>query len=170
MSEKLSFENIKPVEKFNKSTATNEELIVYIEKLEGQLESMNYTVLAMIDKEKNYNPMGGYISRSAVNDKIEILDMRYGSDFYWEVRKLIDSVPSRPLPAFKEGYKQAILDGKTNFSRQEGEWIIVKDEKWGDSVKCPFCGKELAGTDLNFCCKCGAKLVGSEKMNGGKEE
>jgi hypothetical protein len=28
------------------------------------------------------------------------------------------------------------------------------------------CEKELAGTDLNFCCKCGAKLIGSEKMNG----
>lgn len=53
--------------------------------------------------------------------------------------------------------------------RPEGEWIIVRDEKWGDNVKCPFCGKELAGTDLNFCCRCGAKLIGSEKMNGGEE-
>lgn len=53
--------------------------------------------------------------------------------------------------------------------RPQGEWIIVKDEKYGDNVKCPFCGKELAGTDLNFCCKCGAKLIGSEKMNGGVE-
>ena len=44
--------------------------------------------------------------------------------------------------------------------RPQGEWIIVKDEKYGDNVKCPFCGKELAGTDLNFCCKCGAKLKG----------
>lgn len=42
--------------------------------------------------------------------------------------------------------------------RPQGEWIIVKDEKWGDNVKCPFCGKELAGTDLNFCCKCGADM------------
>lgn len=44
--------------------------------------------------------------------------------------------------------------------RPKGEWIIVKDEKWGDNVKCPFCGKELAGTDLNFCCKCGADMRG----------
>ena len=42
--------------------------------------------------------------------------------------------------------------------RTQGEWVIVKDKKYGDNVKCPFCGKELAGTDLNFCCKCGAKL------------
>lgn len=42
---------------------------------------------------------------------------------------------------------------------KQGEWIIVKDEKWGDNVKCPFCGKELAGTDLNFCCKCGVAMM-----------
>ena len=51
---------------------------------------------------------------------------------------------------------------KINFvkERPQGEWIIVKDEKWGDNVKCPFCEKELAGTDLNFCCKCGADMRG----------
>ena len=42
--------------------------------------------------------------------------------------------------------------------RPKGEWIIVKDERYGDNVKCPFCGKELAGTDLYFCCKCGADM------------
>ena len=50
-------------------------------------------------------------------------------------------------------------------ARPKGEWIIVKDEKWGDNVKCPFCGKELAGTDLNFCVKCGADM-----RKGGEEE
>lgn len=64
--------------------------------------------------------------------------------------------------------------------RPQGEWIIVKDEKWGDNVKCPFCGKELAGTDLNFCCKCGAdmrkpnylkeQLVGNSDRSDRKEE
>ena len=47
-------------------------------------------------------------------------------------------------------------------ARPQGEWIIVKDEKYGDNVKCPFCGKELAGTDLNFCCKCGADMRGGK--------
>ena len=55
-------------------------------------------------------------------------------------------------PRYCEVIKEAIN------SRPQGEWIIIEDEKWGDNVKCPFCGKELAGTDLNFCCKCGAKL------------
>lgn len=48
--------------------------------------------------------------------------------------------------------------------RKQGEWIIVENERYGDNVKCPFCGKELAGTDLNFCCKCGANM-----RKGGKE-
>ena len=71
---------------------------------------------------------------------------------------------------YADGYHNGMEIGKTLNPRiKQGEWIIVKDEKWGDNVKCPFCEKELAGTDLNFCCKCGAKLIGSEKMNGGAE-
>lgn len=64
--------------------------------------------------------------------------------------------------AFALGVESVAID-----KREQGEWIIIKDEKWGDNVKCPFCGKELAGTDLNYCCKCGAELTGSEKMNSG---
>ena len=52
-----------------------------------------------------------------------------------------------------------LVDGIAENERRQGDWIIVKDERYGDHVKCPFCGKELAGTDLNFCCKCGAKLI-----------
>ena len=36
------------------------------------------------------------------------------------VLALIDNAPTVPLPDFKDGYKQAIIDGKTNFSRQKG--------------------------------------------------
>lgn len=39
----------------------------------------------------------------------------------------IDNAPTVPLPDFKEGYKQAIIDGKTNFSRPQGEWIPVSE-------------------------------------------
>lgn len=72
---------------------------------------------------------------------------------------------------YEDGYHNGMEIGKTlNPKIKQGEWIIVKDEKWGDNVKCPFCRKELAGTDLNYCCKCGAKLAGSEKLNAGEEE
>lgn len=38
-----------------------------------------------------------------------------------DVIKAIGNAPTIPLPDFKEGYKQAIRDGKTNFSRHEEE-------------------------------------------------
>lgn len=37
------------------------------------------------------------------------------------VREIIDNAPTVPLPDFKEGYKQAILDSKTNYVRPKGE-------------------------------------------------
>lgn len=80
------------------------------------------------------------------------------------IKKLIDNAPTVPNE-YMRGYEAA----EREYKRPQGEWIIVKDERYGDNVKCPFCGKELAGTDLNFCCKCGAKLIGSEKMNGGQK-
>jgi hypothetical protein len=40
---------------------------------------------------------------------------------------LIDNAPTVPLPDFKEGYKQAIIDGKTNYSRPQDEWIPVSE-------------------------------------------
>ena len=43
------------------------------------------------------------------------------------IKEIIDNAPTVPLPDFKEGYKQAILDGKTNYSRPEGEWIPVTE-------------------------------------------
>lgn len=42
--------------------------------------------------------------------------------FICEVIMTIDNAPTVPLPDFKEGYKQAIIDGKTNFSRPQGEF------------------------------------------------
>lgn len=53
MGRELSFKDIKPIRKFNTATATNEELIAYIKKLEGQLEAMNDAILAMIRKEND---------------------------------------------------------------------------------------------------------------------
>lgn len=76
------------------------------------------------------------------------------------MKRIID-IPNYDLNEVKNGsiacgeILKAVRNGKPY---EEGEWIIVKDEKWGDNVKCPFCGKELAGTDLNFCCKCGADM------------
>lgn len=72
----------------------------------------------------------------------------------------IDNAPTIPLPDFKEGYKQAIHDGKTNFSRQQGEWI--KDIQ-GDII-CKNCGFECLYNEEGmyslgrYCHHCGADM------------
>ena len=73
----------------------------------------------------------------------------------------------RMMPAindFKEGYKQAIIDGKTNFSSMQGKW-----GKWIISeIRCPNC-LGYFDTDcysmgeLKRCPVCDAKLIGEEE-------
>ena len=48
----------------------------------------------------------------------------------------IDNAPTVPLPDFKEGYKQAIRDGKTNFSRPQGKWIFKHNSS---DIWCSVC-------------------------------
>lgn len=50
------------------------------------------------------------------------------------IMSAIDNAPTVPLPDFKEGYKQAIIDGKTNFSRPSG-WILVSERLPEDMQK-----------------------------------
>lgn len=52
MSKERPFEDIKPIAKINTATASREELISYIERLEGDLKSMNDTILCWIAKDK----------------------------------------------------------------------------------------------------------------------
>lgn len=94
-------------------------------------------------------------------------------------RMIIYNAPTVPLPDFEEGYKQAIRDGKTNFSRPQDKWSLVEYKKNIDLV-CPCCGyhrcnlaygfsieevreqiKENTSNDFlipDFCERCGAKL------------
>lgn len=72
--------------------------------------------------------------------------------------EIIDSAPTIPLPDFKDGYKQAIIDGKTNFSRPHGEWNYFAEEMGGIRMtgECPNC-KQRRILD-NFCSNCGADM------------
>ena len=58
--------------------------------------------------------------------------------------------------AYLEGYE----DASKKFRIPQGEWIENSD-KLGLSYICPFCGHEITGIpqDLNYCCKCGAKML-----------
>jgi hypothetical protein len=72
---------------------------------------------------------------------------------------LIEEAPTVPLPDFKEGYKQAIRDGKTNFSRPKGKWI-----ECNGFCECSECqhredNDRFIWNDMNFCSTCGAEMV-----------
>ena len=113
-------------------------------------------------------PQGDLISREALKQAVsKVVAEERKEDEKWATGlryslKLIDNAQAISLPdeqiAWEQGYEVGLAQGKQD--RPQGDWIIVKDEKYGDNVKCPFCGKELAGTDLNFCCKCGADMRG----------
>ena len=81
--------------------------------------------------------------------------------------RYIDLIKNAPAVeyTFEEAFQKTVCDNKLYCpnKRPEGEWITIHDEKYGDNVKCPFCGKEIAGTDLNFCVKCGAEMVKGAK-------
>lgn len=110
------------------------------------------------------------ISREALKEEVSNLMGYVGSGMSPtmlirnDVLTLIDNAPSIPLPDFKEGYKQAILDGETNFSRPQGEWIELP--KAFDSrelpCKCSLCGHILSFMNYypksNFCPNCGADM------------
>ena len=85
------------------------------------------------------------ISRSELKKKIE--EVQYTQEFCIEhqidysismqmLGMIINNAPTVPLPDFKEGYKQAILDGKTNFSRPQGEWIPVSERLPDKNMPC----------------------------------
>lgn len=72
---------------------------------------------------------------------------------------------------FKAGYKQAILDGQTNFKRPQGEWIYGEDDCGQDGWFCSECGffvpwyYQYYEKDINFirdykaCPHCLAEIV-----------
>ena len=84
-------------------------------------------------------PCDDCISRRELNNKIEMLDMRYGSDFYWETKGIIDKLPSvYPKP------KTAHWETRNIFPN----WLY-----------CSECDEPYGGNDTpRYCPSCGAKM------------
>lgn len=91
-------------------------------------------------------------------------------DDYKKALRIIDNAPTVPLPDFKDGYKQAIIDGKTNFQRPQGEWEYNQYDgnpnigNW----HCSECRHIISGKysqypNYNFCPYCGADMRGKDK-------
>ena len=73
------------------------------------------------------------VSRADLIDKLEIIDKSYGSDFYWEVRKIVDSLP--PV-------KPVACIATVKFNKEDMQKIVdekVKEIMAGDRVTCKDC-------------------------------
>ena len=127
-----------------------------------------------------YIPSGDLISRNAVIRMFNTMD-RYKADKLilqdtdkefpgnevfivddcYEQLDLIDNAPTAPLPDFKAGYKQAIIDGRANYSRSQGEWINPSENPEFSNREffydCSICGNTQMD-ETNFCPNCGADM------------
>ena len=85
------------------------------------------------------------------------------SDQIEGVTALIDNAPTVEQPNFKAGYKQAILDGKTQYQRLYGEWLTPWEHEGRKYHTCSFCHiTQRADTESRFCGYCGADMRGEE--------
>ena len=60
------------------------------------------------------------VSRADLIDKLEVVDKRYGSDFYWEVRKIVDNLP--PV-------KPVACIAKVTFNKEDMQKIVDEEVK-----------------------------------------
>lgn len=134
-----------------------------------------------------YNPSGDAISREGLKSELNRLGWTKENGFKnrYVLDDIIDNASSVPLPDFKAGYKQAIIDGKANYSRPKGEWKYAEYPNLNKEVYyCSNCDiafpieyvlaesinptiKELTvfekDSRYNFCPCCGADMRGKEE-------
>ena len=99
------------------------------------------------------------ISREAL--KKAITELNLDNTSHWSVIQTINDAPTVPLPDFKEGYKQAIIDGKANYSRPH--WIKIFENPYTNGYVCSVCGHEIHVTEqflpkVTECEGCGADI------------
>jgi hypothetical protein len=85
------------------------------------------------------------VSRRELIDKLEIIDKRYGSDFYWEVRKIVDNLPS------------------VTPTRKKGKWENKNVNYHHFYGKCSKCGQEFCvdtwyAQNMKYCPNCGCRM------------
>ena len=101
--------------------------------------------LDMAIKSLEQEPCEDAMSRVDLIDKLEIVDKRYGSDFYWEVRKIIDSLPS---------VKPVHKTGKWENKSTNGHYFYGKCSKCGQE----FCVDTWYTQNIKYCSNCGARM------------
>jgi len=105
--------------------------------------------LKQLKRLKEQEPCEDAVSRVDLIDKLETVDKRYGSDFYWEVRKIVDNLPS-VTPVQKTG---KWLNKNTN-----GHYFYGKCSKCGQE----FCVDTWYTQNMNYCPNCGERMENNE--------
>ena len=150
-------------------------------------DGFDSSVNQMIVNGIPYNPSGDAISREGLKSELNRLGWTKENGFKnrYVLDDIIDNASSVPLPDFKAGYKQAIIDGKANYSRPKGEWKYAEYPNLNKEVYyCSNCDiafpieyvlaesinptiKELTvfekDSRYNFCPCCGADMRGKEE-------
>lgn len=106
------------------------------------------------------------IDADALINNIESLSWLPVSKWVKEIYGLIANAPTIPLPDFKDGYKQAILDGKTNYQRPEGEWIPVSERLPEINVDVIVSDIETTGTYSGYYVGHGLWMCDNGTFNG----
>ena len=113
--------------------------------------------------------------RKSINERYKHWDKRITvADIATLIFDEIDNAPTvSPYKAIhdelhKGEEEQAIIDGQTNFSRPQGEWICKTKSTFPqyqpDEYRCPFCNV-IVHRKTNYCEYCGAKM-----SKGGEEK
>ena len=107
-------------------------------------DCLDYDEAEKIIEALEQEPCEDAVSRADLIDKLEIIDKSYGSDFYWEVRKIVDSLPPvKPVACiatvkFNKEDMRRIVDEEVNKLTIELDTILDKIED------------EVAQTDFDF--------------------
>ena len=107
-------------------------------------DCLDYDEAEKIIEALEQEPCEDAVSRADLIDKLEIIDKSYGSDFYWEVRKIVDSLPPvKPVACiatvkFNKEDLRRIVDEEVNKLTIELDTILDKIED------------EVAQTDFDF--------------------
>ena len=75
----------------------------------------NYIITALEEGATVSDRCEDAVSREDLIDKLENIDKRYGSDFYWEVRKIVDSLPS---------VKPVVCIGTVKFNKEDMQELV----------------------------------------------
>ena len=118
--------------------------IEYLEKMkEDYVEGEGYEryplaewyVLDDVIKWLEQEPCNDCVSRVDLINKLGIIDKMYGSDFYWEMRKIVDSLPPvTPARSTDDKYKEVAMDLLAKYLESEQSLIAEYSGNFEESA------------------------------------